>query len=51
MKYYGIADAHGIESFRPVTFNAAIEGFEVDPRELSMMVQMPIDTVTQLSIR
>ena len=38
MKYYGIADAHGIESFRPVTFNAAIEGFEVDPRELSMMV-------------
>jgi len=38
MKYYGIADAHGLESFRPVTFNAAIEGFEVDPRELSMMV-------------
>jgi hypothetical protein len=38
MKYYGIADAHGIESFRPVTFNTTIEGFEVDPRELSMMV-------------
>ena len=38
MKHYGIADAHGIESFRPVTFNMAIEGFEVDPRELSMMV-------------
>ena len=38
MKHYGIADAHGLESFRPVTFNTAIEGFEVDPRELSMMV-------------
>jgi hypothetical protein len=38
MKYYGIADAHGIETFRPVTFNTEIEGFEVDPRELSMMV-------------
>ena len=38
MKYYGIADAHGLESFRPVTFNTEIEGFEVDPRELSMMV-------------
>ena len=38
MKHYGIADAHGLESFRPVTFNMAIEGFEVDPRELSMMV-------------
>ncbi len=38
MKHYGIADAHGLESFRPVTFNTAFEGFEVDPRELSMMV-------------
>ena len=38
MKYYGIADAHGLESFRPVTFNTEIEGFEVDPRELGMMV-------------
>lgn len=38
MKYYGIADAHGLESFRPVSFNTEIEGFEVDPRELSMMV-------------
>jgi len=38
MKHYGIADAHGLESFRPTTFNTDIEGFEVDPRELSMMV-------------
>mgnify|MGYP003348750253 FL=1 len=38
MKYYGIADAHGLESFVPVTFNSDIDGFEVDPRELSMMV-------------
>jgi hypothetical protein len=38
MKHYGIADAHGLESFRPVTFNPDIEGFEVDTRELSMMV-------------
>ena len=53
MKHYGIADSHGIESFRPVTFNMAIEGFEVDPRELSMMVleRMPTGTGTQLSIR
>ena len=38
MKYYGIADAHGLESFVPVTFNTETDGFEVDPRELSMMV-------------
>jgi hypothetical protein len=38
MKHYGIADAHGLESFRPTTFNSDVEGFEVDPRELSMMV-------------
>lgn len=38
MKHYGIADAHGLESFTPVTFNVAQEGFEVDPIELSMMV-------------
>jgi hypothetical protein len=38
MRFYGIADAHGIESFTPVTFNSEIEGMEVDPRELSMMV-------------
>ena len=24
MKHYGIADAHGLESFRPVTFNMAM---------------------------
>lgn len=38
MKHYGIADAHGLESFNPVSFNVQVEGFEVDPRELSMMV-------------
>ena len=38
MKHYGIADAHGLESFQPVRFNPDFEGFEVDPRELSMMV-------------
>jgi len=38
MKYYGIADAHGLESFKPVTFNTEKEGFEVDPRELSIML-------------
>ena len=38
MKHYGIADSHGLESFRPVSYNPNTEGFEVDPRELSMMV-------------
>lgn len=38
MKYYGIADAHGLESFNPVTWNSEVERFEVDTRELSMMV-------------
>jgi hypothetical protein len=38
MKFYGIADAHGIESFNITRFNGDIGGFEVDPRELSMMV-------------
>jgi len=38
MKFYGIADAHGLESFRPVTFDMSTEGFNIDPRELSMML-------------
>jgi hypothetical protein len=38
MKFYGIADAHGIESFNPVTFNMETETLQVDPRELSIMV-------------
>ena len=38
MKYYGIADAHGLESFNPVAWNSDVERFEVDTRELSMMV-------------
>jgi hypothetical protein len=38
MKFYGIADAHGIESFRPVEFNFETDGLQIDPRELSIMI-------------
>lgn len=37
MKFYGIADAHGIESFRPVTYNVDTGDLQIDPRELSIM--------------
>lgn len=37
MKFYGIADAHGIESFRPVTYNVETGDLNIDPRELAMM--------------
>jgi hypothetical protein len=37
MKFYGIADAHGIESFRPVTYNVDTGDLQIDPRELGMM--------------
>jgi hypothetical protein len=37
MKFYGIADAHGIESFRPVTYNVETGDLQIDPRELGMM--------------
>lgn len=37
MKFYGIADAHGLESFQPVTFNAQSETLQIDPRELGFM--------------
>lgn len=38
MKFYGIADAHGLESFNPVTYDLTSETFNIDPRELSMMM-------------
>lgn len=38
MKFYGIADAHGIESFRPVEYSVETDGLQVDPRELSIMI-------------
>jgi hypothetical protein len=37
MKFYGIADAHGIESFRAVTYNVDTGDLQIDPRELGMM--------------
>ena len=37
MKFYGIADAHGIESFRPVTYNVDTGDLQIDSRELGMM--------------
>lgn len=37
MKFYGIADAHGLESFNPVTYEGEIEGFQIPPTELSML--------------
>jgi hypothetical protein len=37
MKFYGIADAHGLESFNPVTFNVQSETLQIDPRELGFM--------------
>ena len=38
MIYYGIADAHGLESFRPSSIDLEVGGFNIDPRELSMMI-------------
>ncbi len=38
MKFYGIADAHGLDSFEPVKFDVSTEAFNIDPRELSIMV-------------
>ena len=37
MQYYGIASANGLESFLPVPYSAEMEGFQTDPRELSLM--------------
>lgn len=38
MKFYGLADAHGLESFQPVVYSMSTESFNIDPRELSMMM-------------
>lgn len=38
MIYYGIADAHGLESFRQATIDLDVGGFNIDPKELAMMV-------------
>lgn len=38
MKFYGIADAHGIESLLPFTFSARTETFVPDPETLSHLV-------------
>jgi hypothetical protein len=37
MIFYGIADAHGIESFKPQQFDSEVEQFNADPKELSIM--------------
>ncbi len=37
MIFYGIADAHGIESFKPQTFDSEVEQFVTDTKELSLM--------------
>ena len=37
MIFYGIADAHGIESFKPQQFNPEVEQFSSDAKELSIM--------------
>jgi hypothetical protein len=37
MIFYGIADAHGLESFIPSQFTGEIEGFQIPPKDLSLM--------------
>jgi hypothetical protein len=37
MKFYGIADSHGLESFNPESWNSDTERFESDTRALSIM--------------
>lgn len=37
MIFYGIADAHGLESFTPAAFKGEWEGFEIDPQELKIL--------------
>lgn len=38
MKFHGIADANGLESFEPIGFDAETGRFKADLREISMMV-------------
>lgn len=37
MTFYGIADAHGLESFKHIPFRSEVEGFSIDPKELSVL--------------
>ncbi len=37
MIFYGIADAHGLESFKPQQFDSEVEQFKSDSKELSIM--------------
>jgi len=37
MKFYGLADAHGLESFMPVPFGGEIDGFVPDPKIIAGM--------------
>ena len=37
MKFYGLADAHGLESFMPVPFEGEIDGFVPDPKVVAGM--------------
>lgn len=37
MIFYGIADAHGLETFQPSSFENEIQGFAIDPKILGMM--------------
>lgn len=37
MIFYGIADCHGLESFKNVPYQGEFEGFQIPPGELSMM--------------
>lgn len=37
MIFYGIADAHGLESFQPATFEGEWEGFQIPSKDLSIL--------------
>lgn len=37
MKFYGIADAHGLESFQPTQFDITSETFSADSKEVGFM--------------
>jgi hypothetical protein len=37
MTFYGIADAHGLDSFIIAPFNDEVEGFKADPKTLSAL--------------
>lgn len=37
MIFYGLADAHGIESFKPAQYGGELDGFVIPPRELTIL--------------